>query len=175
MNNLFNTVLIPPISIANAVIKFAQENFASNHMGYCLGSDGHLPHITLAQSTIDDKKTVKKLDAQICDLNWFGGNLIQFGEYYHHIDRGYCGISIHLSKALKKIHGDIIKIHKNFNTKIHGNIGEDYWPHFTFAKTSHQIIEPISLPSLLQNQSNGWTLEFGHMGKHGVYLGRYKS
>ena|GEM_PF-6834264 len=170
----FNTVLIPPPEIAKASIDFAQAHYVHNHDGYCLGSDGHLSHITLLQGKSENVEDIEILYNKIPSvLNEFSKPL-ELGDYYHHLDRGYCGLEVTLSDELKRLHEEIVDIYRDLNLEIYSGHGDDYWPHLTFAKTSHELSLDTKIPNILQGQSNGWRLEFGYRGDHGVYLGKYK-
>ena len=173
MDLRFNTVLVPPAHIAKAAIEFAQRNFSHDHMGYCLSYDNHLPHITLAQSRLNDDSIVNILRDNLAGLDSYLTDSIKLKNYYHHIDRAYCGLSVNLTNQLHKLHNIVVSIHKELGAEIQGAYGDEYWPHMTFAKTSHQLRQPVDIQDNLQGESNGWILEFGHMGDHGVYLGKY--
>lgn len=171
----FNTVLVPPKNIAQAAIVFAQAHYAHDHDDYCLESDGHLPHITLVQTEILDEEKIEILSNKINEMAELFLNDIRLENYYHHLDRGYCGVSVSLSEGLKKSHGHVVEAHSELGLEILSGHGEDYWPHMTFAKTSCELPQDVKIPELLQGQSKSWSLEFGRMGEQGVYLGKYKS
>jgi len=170
----FNTVLVPPSEIGNASIDFAQAHYAHNHDDYCLGSDGHLPHITLAQTEIPEDEKVALIHSAIKLINENFMSDVELQDYYHDLDRGYCGVSVELSSDLKILHEQIVKIHEDLGLNILSSHSGNYCPHVTFAKTFSQLPENTTIPDILQGISNGWKVEFGHMGNHGVYLGKYK-
>lgn len=172
MDLRFNTVLIPPQDIHSASIHFAQEHFAKDHMGYCLGSNGHLPHVTLAQTTLPDTSCLKELIQDIDKLSSNTIHEINFLNYYHE-ERGYCGVEIEKNNQLQEIHEKIVSIHEKYSLPIHNSKVDKYWPHLTIAMSQKKLSRTVVLPNKLQKISRGWKVEFGHMGDHGVYLGGY--
>ncbi len=171
---LFNTVLIPHEFVGKAAIDFARKNFSEGHEGYCLGIDGHLPHVTIAQLKAPNDFDISKLYNEISKLNWSEGSNLMLGDYYHSVDRPYNGVDVSMSSELRSIHDSVVTIYDDLDLDVENPKGDDYWPHLTFSKNLNRLAEPVELPIALTGKSAGWKLELGHMGEHGVYLGAYK-
>ena len=122
----YHIVLVPDSKVAVAAEDYAQTHFGYNHNGYCIGSDGHLPHITIAQTDVPDEFVAEDLYAAILKLDWSEENILQFGEYYHLTDNNYNGVEILLSEELEHLHKQVIEIHDHLGLSIkneHGEIG----------------------------------------------------
>lgn len=171
---LFNTVLIPHEFVGKAAIDFARKNFSEGHEGYCLGVDGHLPHVTIAQLKAPDDFDILKLYNDISKLNWPLESRLDLGGYYHGVDKSYNGVEVAMSPELRSMHDNIITIHDDFDLDVENPKGNDYWPHLTFSKNPNRLVEPVDLPIALTGKSAGWKLELGHAGEHWTYLGAYK-
>lgn len=169
----YHIVLTPPPHVATAVKNFAQEHFSKGHMGYCVGSDGHLPHVTIVQLSNVPEDKVSKIFTAISRMEWDCNTPLEFGDYYHNSEKPYNGVNIHMSAELRDLHDKVIDFCADNDLQIDNKIGDDYWPHMTFSKNQNRLPESVWLPDELKGVSSGWTLEFGHMGEHGVYLGRY--
>lgn len=142
-------------------------------MGYCIGGDGHLPHITLIQTTVSDDFNVQGLCKKVMALNWDRDNTVEFDSYYHNFEKPYNGVGILNDTTLQTLHEEALIIHRNFGLPIESSYGDDFWPHMTFAKSVYRLTEPVQLPHELQGKTSGWRLEFGYRGNHGVYLGPF--
>lgn len=169
----FNIVLIPHEFVANAAIDFARTNFSHDHEDYCLGCDGHLPHVTLAQLEIPDDFDVTQIYNRVAKTLWNETETLSLGDYYHHAQL-YNGVNITSSNALQNLHERVVSMCEDLGLEVVNPSGDKYWPHMTFAKTKHRLVEPVELPIALTGNSAGWKLEFGHAGNHWTYLGGYK-
>lgn len=170
---MYHVVLIPPPHVAKAAIDFAKTHFLDGNMGYCLGNGGALPHVTLAQLRKVPEEKVSQLFTDLSHIKWRGQNILEFGEYYHRTDKPYNGINIHMSKALRDLHNQVVDVCHGHDLSIENAIGDDYWPHLTFSKNPNYLPEPVQLSCALKKACGQWCLELGRMGDHGVYLGRH--
>jgi hypothetical protein len=168
-----HTVLRPPNYIACAAEDFARNHFASDNMGYCIGTNGHLPHITLIQTTVSDDFNIESLFNDIMGLFWDKDTLIKLGDYYHRQEKPYNGLEMIKHPAVQRIHELCASVHGKHGLEIESGHGDEFWPHLTFAKSQHRLTEPVKIPPILRQPSNGWTLEFGYRGEHSVYLGPF--
>jgi 2'-5' RNA ligase len=161
--------------IHDEAIKFAKRHFSDGNKGYCLGTGNpkHLPHITLAQIAIEDSFDVSKLYNALASGLWSTNNSVTLATYYHDQNRHYAGLNVDLSDELKQLHNHITHVHHDLGIEIINPHGDDYWPHMTFSKNPNSLPESVPMPITLQGLSKGWKLEFGYMGDHGVYLGKY--
>lgn len=168
---MFNIVLTPHDKIATIAADFASAHFGDNHMDYCLGVDGHLPHISIARLPEVTDRQLTALFSELSNMHWPQGVSLEFGETYH-IPKGYYGLKIVPLDQLQKMHEDVYAVAKKIGVEVDGACLDDYFPHFTFSKT-HKNTADILIPSDLRGRAAGWSLELGRMGAHGVYLGRY--
>lgn len=171
---LFNTVLIPHEFVGKAATDFARENFSGGHEGYCLGLDGHLPHVTIAQLKAPDDFDVSDVFNRVSNTLWSEQETLELGTYYHSDPDPYNGVEVGASDELRRLHDRVVTIYDDLGLDVENPTGDDYWPHLTFSKNPNRLPEPVELPIALTGRSCGWRLEFGHMGEHGVYLGAYK-
>jgi 2'-5' RNA ligase len=169
----YHIVLVPTAKVAFAAELFAQTHFVHNHEGYCIGENGHLPHITIAQVNIPDAFEIDDLYAAFLKLDWSEEHALIFGNYYHN-ERHYCGVEIVKSDKLQMLYENTIEAINHLGLAVEGETGNGFWPHMTFAKTHISLPESVMLPDQLRDKTGGWRLEFGHRGDHGVYLGRYE-
>lgn len=174
MNSIkLHTVLRPPAKISQVAEEFSRTNFADDNMGYCLGTQGHLPHITLIQTAVTETFNIHALYEEITALHWDSETPLTFGNYYHNEEKPYNGVEIENDATLQNLHEVVLRIHQHHKLAIENACGLDFWPHMTFAKTPKRLLDPVTLPKDLQGSVKGWTLEFGYRGEHSVYLGPY--
>lgn len=165
-------VLVPPPHIVRAAIDFTQAHFAKGHMGYCIGSEGHLPHVTIAQIETDDVQSLKPLFDQLSKLQWDQRTILEFDDYYHSDGKPYNGVGLKPHASLRGLHDAVVASCLDHGVMLKNTCGDAYWPHLTFSKNDTRLPEPVMLPKDLTGQSSGWVYEIGYMGSHGVYLGR---
>ena len=171
----YHIVLVPDAKVAAVAEDFALTHFASDNEGLCIGHHGQLPHVTITQTEASDENAdVGALYAAFLKLHWDEAVALEFGDYYHDVEKPYCGVRIINRPDLQKLHDQSVELFRHLGYRVKGKVNEDYDPHLTFAKTNLRINDPINLPDALIGKSTGWRLEFGYCGDHGAYQGRYE-
>ncbi len=133
-----NIVLSFDGALSQKFIDFAQANFASHADGYCV-SENTIPHITLAQTEIENSAGEKSLTIFLESINSKMPNpdpvnlSYRFGEN-EHTGKLWAEISIRRNSSLLNLHNSICGQLEKLGLTIINASRDLFHPHITFCR-----------------------------------------
>lgn len=176
----YNTVLLPPDSIAGQAFAFAGRYLQPQADGYCLEAGKVLPHVTLCQIYCEDVRQVSAYRQSLDDLPPLPQTVCMNDVYCmpgigQHAGYIWTGLSVARNNPpLQRLHEAISGRAREQGLAPLNKALADYWPHLTFARLKGGAVPAFDVTGYADffapDGIAGWRLAFGESDINGRFL-----